>query len=193
MRLICLLLALGLTGVTRGQESSTESAKIGRILHTMVWTGKEIIVWGGGSEGQFYAHGFRMDSSGIQRTNLAEVGAPSGRWGHAAVWTGQEMIVWGGRGQFESEAHFNDGARYDPKTNVWKPMSSENAPMARSQMASVWTGEELIVWADMAMERSRGIREPGTTQGPTNGGPCQPLRRRTHVSNHNSCGRVASS
>src|SRR6187200_1725231 len=54
MRLICLLLALGLTGVTRGQESSTESAKIGRILHTMVWTGKEIIVWGGGSEGQFY-------------------------------------------------------------------------------------------------------------------------------------------
>lgn len=36
MRLICFLLALGSAGIIQGKDPSVESAKIGRILHTMV-------------------------------------------------------------------------------------------------------------------------------------------------------------
>ena len=37
---------------------------VGRILHSMVSTGREVLVWGGGSEGVFHRSGLRIDRSG---------------------------------------------------------------------------------------------------------------------------------
>jgi N-acetylneuraminic acid mutarotase len=119
---------------------------VGRIFHSMVWTGREVLIWGGGSEGVFHRSGLRIDPSGADRTVIADRDAPAGRWGHAAVWSGTEMIVWGGRNQFQAESHFSDGARYNPVTDAWSPMSASGAPTSRSQMAAVWTGEEMLVW-----------------------------------------------
>src|SRR4051794_35751367 len=76
---------------------------VGRIFHSMVWTGKEVLVWGGGSEGVFHGTGLRID--GKTRTVMSERRAPIGRWAQAAVWSGTEMIVWGGRDRFEAEGH----------------------------------------------------------------------------------------
>ena len=118
----------------------------GRIFHTAVWTYAEMIVWGGGSEHQFYNDGGIYDPVKDQWRAVSQTNAPSGRWGHAAVWTGREMIVWGGRGSFAPSDHKNDGALYNPTTDTWRRMSVEGAPAPRSQMAAVWTGEELIVW-----------------------------------------------
>ena len=125
---------------------SNDPKTTGRIFHSMLWTGKEVLVWGGGSEGTFFGHGLRIDPTAKARTVMADKGAPSGRWGHAAVWTGTEMIVWGGRSQFASADHHADGGRYDPKTDTWKPLAAANAPSARSQLATAWTGEEMLVW-----------------------------------------------
>lgn len=118
----------------------------GRIFHSAIWTYSEMIVWGGGSEHQFYNSGGIYDpvKNAWRATSLE--GAPSGRWGHAAVWTGKEMIIWGGRSSFSPNQHHRDGAIYDPRDDKWRPMSMDGAPEARSQMAAVWTGEELIVW-----------------------------------------------
>ena len=77
---------------------------------------------------------------------LSNLNAPSGRWFHVAVWTGKEMIVWGGRASFSPSAHYNNGARYNPATDTWSPMSTVNAPSPRSQLMAVWTGKEMIVW-----------------------------------------------
>src|SRR5262245_53496025 len=84
---------------------------VGRILHSMVWTGQEVLVWGGGSEGVFHRTGLRIDPAARGRTVMSDKGAPAGRWGHAAVWTGTVMIVWGGRDRFAAESHFDDGGR----------------------------------------------------------------------------------
>ncbi len=135
-------------GVAAGASSQDqdEARTAGRILHSMVWTGREVLVWGGGSEGTFFGHGLRVDPAAKTRTPLARDGAPAGRWAHAAVWTGTEMVIWGGRGRFESENHFGNGARYDPRVDRWAAVAAANAPTARSQMAAVWTGEEMLVW-----------------------------------------------
>lgn len=118
----------------------------GRIYHSAIWTYAEMIVWGGGSEHQFYNDGGIYDPVKDQWRPMSLSNAPSGRWGHAAVWTGREMIVWGGRSSFAPRDHKGDGALYDPATDTWRSMSSKGAPTPRSQMAAVWTGEELIVW-----------------------------------------------
>ena len=118
----------------------------GRIYHSAIWTYSEMIVWGGGSEHQFYNDGGIYDPHKDEWRPVSIEGAPSGRWGHAAVWTGTEMIVWGGRSSFAPAANKNDGARYHPGTDRWRPTSTEGAPTPRSQMAAVWTGQEMIVW-----------------------------------------------
>jgi N-acetylneuraminic acid mutarotase len=132
--------------VERGGWEKRASFGPGRIFHSAVWTYSEMIVWGGGSEHQFYNSGGVYDPVTDRWRVMSQDGAPSGRWGHAAVWTGTEMIVWGGRSSFSPSAHHRDGAIYDPRADRWRPMSMEGAPEGRSQMAAVWTGEEMIVW-----------------------------------------------
>lgn len=152
---------LGIAPAVSAQEQADDPKSVGRIFHSTVWTGEEVLVWGGGSEGTFHGSGLRIDPAAKGRTVMADKGAPSGRWGHAAVWTGSEMVVWGGRSRFESEAHFDDGARYNPRTDTWTAIGAEKAPSGRSQMAAVWTGEEMLVWGgygDKATAWSSGGR-----------------------------------
>jgi len=105
--------------------------------HTAVWTGTEMIVWGG-SHG--WNTGSRYDPSTDTWTPTStDASAPTARSGHTAVWTGTEMIIWGGGS--------NSGGRYDPLTDRWVPTPTDaSTPAARSYHAAVWTGTEMIVW-----------------------------------------------
>ena len=109
-----------------------------------MWTGSEMIIWGGGNisdnslnTGARYTPGTDSWAS----TNVA--GAPPGRAFHTAVWTGSEMIVWGGAGQHE---WFNNGSKYNPVTDTWTAITTTNAPVVRNFHSVVWTGSEMIVW-----------------------------------------------
>ena len=87
---------------------------------------------------------------------------------HVAVWTGKEMIVWGGSAREPSAAsdYFENGARYDPETDTWKPMSTIGAPKGRVSVAAVWTGTEMVLWGGVndaqAREAGNGNRFVGT-------------------------------
>src|SRR5213593_3499815 len=76
--------------------TSTTSAPAGRASHTAVWTGSEMIVWGGTDGSSFLNTGGRYNPSTDSWTATSTTGAPAGRANHTAVWTGSEMIVWGG-------------------------------------------------------------------------------------------------
>jgi N-acetylneuraminic acid mutarotase len=117
-----------------------------RAAHSAVWTGNELIVWGGGVDGQFLNTGARYIPATDTWQVTSPYGAPSPRWFHAAVWTGSEMIVWGGRPDFFSSGNLNDGARYQPNTDTWALLSNEGAPTGRSQCVAVWSGSEMIIW-----------------------------------------------
>jgi hypothetical protein len=121
-----------------------------RRANTLVWTGREAIVWGGipdtptGPEPPT-ADGMAYDPATDTWRRLPP--APlAGRYNHVAVWTGKEMIVLGGAG---GPGVATDGAAYDPASNAWR--SIPNAPLARVgrsiiDQPVVWTGSEMLVW-----------------------------------------------
>jgi len=120
--------------------------------HSAIWTGTEVIVWGGVTEsGSATASGAAYDPRSNSWRSLSE--APiAGRHRHAVVWTGTEMIVWGGVDV--SGDPLADGAAYDPKNDSWRELSP--APLSeRDSPAAVWTGSEMIVWGGMSEEGGR--------------------------------------
>jgi N-acetylneuraminic acid mutarotase len=129
---------------------STTSAPLGRYWHTAVWTGSEMIVWGGNTYDQNNAIEISLDTGARYSpatnswTATAAAQAPSPRYRHTAVWSGNRMIVWGGTDT--SATTFATGARYDPSTNSWSATSTTNTPEPRWAHTAVWTGTEMIVW-----------------------------------------------
>jgi len=113
-----------------------------RIRHTAVWTGSEMIVWGGSDLDGTLGDGGRYDPDGDTWTAVSAVNAPSPRAGHTAVWTDEEMIVWGGA----AAGSTSTGGRYDPDGDSWQPTSTIGAPSARTDHVGVWDGAEMIVW-----------------------------------------------
>ena len=128
-----------------------------RYEHTAVWTGSEMIVWGGMSAvGNFPERGGRYDPATDSWVLVSQVAEPGLRAEHTAVWTGSEMVVWGGFG----EAPGNTGGRYDPLTDTWRPTSLAGAPASRSDHVAVWTGAEMIVWGGGGDLSSGGRYDP---------------------------------
>jgi len=115
---------------------------------TSVWTGTEMIVWGGYNGNPAttaYNTGARYNPTTNTWTPTSTVGAPTPRTGHRAVWTGSRMIVWGGDGL--GFTYTNTGGIYDPATDTWTGTTSlVGAPPARGSHAAVWTGTRMLIW-----------------------------------------------
>jgi len=131
---------------------STIGAPRAREDHTATWTGTEMIVWGGilsqcSDIGCLYATntGGRYNPATDTWQPMSTDGAPSPRRFHTAIWTGSELIVWGGVG-YDYRTPLGDGARYDPVTDTWSPLSYINAPPARGRHDAVFDGQRMIVW-----------------------------------------------
>ena len=107
--------------------TNTTGAPSERGAHTAVWTGTEMIIWGGWPN---LNTGARYIPSTDSWTETSTTNAPAGRFGHTAVWTGSEMIVWGGA--VYPGGNLNTGGRYNPATDTWAATSTTNAPSARS-------------------------------------------------------------
>ncbi|WP_198653415.1 Kelch repeat-containing protein [Actinocorallia populi] len=117
-----------------------------RSSHTAVWTGEEMLVWGGqgapddprDSYATLLTDGAAYDPDSDTWRVMAK--SPlSGRTGQNAVWTGSVLLIWGG------DAHrkkLKDGAAYDPAKNTWTALP--DAPDARSGAQTAWTGTEAL-------------------------------------------------
>ncbi|MEO8502592.1 MAG: hypothetical protein ABI609_01735 [Acidobacteriota bacterium] len=136
-----------------------------RYRHSVVWTGTEMIVWGGTSDGSTVLNSggrYKPATDAWADTSFA-LGVPSARQGHTAVWTGTEMIVWGGQGS----GFLDTGGRYTPGTNVWLATGiGSGLPAAREFHTVVWTGSEMIVWGGtsdgVTLLNTGGRYTPGT-------------------------------
>ncbi len=129
--------------------TQTSGAPSPRELHTAVWTGTEMVVWGGVDESSILNTGARYDPLNNRWSTVANSGAPAPRYLHTAVWTGADMTVWGG---IDGARAFGDGGRYDPSANSWVPLAEGGgAPTARREHTAIWTGSEMIVWGGAGM------------------------------------------
>ena len=124
---------------------STTNAPVARYHHTAVWTGTEMIVWGGANATHILNTGGKYNSSTDSWTAISTTNAPSARVFHTAVWTGTEIIVWGGETN-NFPFSLNTGGRYNPGTDSWTHTSTINAPSARYGHTAVSTGNEMIIW-----------------------------------------------
>ena len=134
-----------------------------RSQHSAVWSGSEVIVWGG-FNGTFLGNGAKYNPQSGASSSIASSHL-SARGGHSAVWTGTEMIVWGG--SISAFVGARDGAIYNPATNQWRYMSSVGAPSARTGHAVLWTGKKMIVWgganpAGPVFLNDGGVYDPAT-------------------------------
>lgn len=119
-----------------------------------VWTGDEMIVWGGeGAGGQYLNSGGRYRPNTNSWSPISMVGAPSARLNFTPIWTGTELIIWGG----DYGTVYADGARYNPVTDTWRPISQVNAPSARDAYGALWTGTKLIMWGGFLTDQAAPI------------------------------------
>ena len=115
-----------------------------RANHTAVWTGSEMIIWGGYNYPALDLNsGGKYNPATDSWVATSPTSAPVPREQHSAIWSGTEMIVWGGR---DTSTWFNTGGRYNPSSDSWTATSTINAPEARWAHTAEWTGSEMIVW-----------------------------------------------
>ena len=127
---------------------SSENAPAGRVLHTTVWTGQEMIVWGGlrcvGEDLYVLSWGGRYEPATDTWQPVVSSGEPAPRTDHVAAWTGNRMIVWAG---LTVQNETNTGGLYDPSLNSWTAMTTTGAPPPRFDPAAAWTGSEFFTWS----------------------------------------------
>jgi hypothetical protein len=103
--------------------------------HVAVWTGTELLVWGGQlADGGWASDGAAYDPATNTWRTIPVAPLPPDRY--AAVWTRSELIVVGG-----GEAAVT-GAAYDPATDTWRTISPPPVALVRYQLA--WTGQRVI-------------------------------------------------
>lgn len=107
-----------------------------------VWTGTEIIRWGGvlESEERPTPSGWSFDPE--SRTWSAIPDAPEGRHEPQVVWTGREAIFFGG---WDGSSFRTDGFAYDARQERWRSIPEAPLPLERPAVV-VWTGQEMLVW-----------------------------------------------
>lgn len=122
----------------------------GRAGHVAVWSGSEVLVWGGrGSDGGL-ADGAAYDPATDSWRRLA----PSplvGRFLHSGAWTGSELVIWGGVSsetwtrEDGNRAQYFDGAAYNPADDTWRRLAPSPLRGRQGQQV-VWTGAEVVIW-----------------------------------------------
>lgn len=142
----------GSTTTTAGPGAENVPFDVGPLQarngHSVVWTGEEMIVWGGAADENDlirFADGAAFDPE-TNTWRVISVAPLEPRLDHHAVWSGSEMLIVGGAGR-------RDGAAYDPASDTWRPIAeapfllipaSGRSGWTDSRVA--WTGDRLVVW-----------------------------------------------
>lgn len=147
---------------------SVVNAPVARKYNKALWTGTEMIVWGGrnGDSLQHYMNtGGRYNPLTDTWTSMPVPNAFQGREDFTMTLAGNNIVIWGGKANepknrvivdpcnppatitsyYDSIRNFNDGRVYSLTNNNWTIMSLTNAPMARHHATAVWADYQLIV------------------------------------------------
>jgi hypothetical protein len=122
----------------------------------MIWTGRELIVWGADRGVEFVGGVWRPlpDWSFGNRS------------GAIVSWTGREMVVLGGSDP-RADVKPIYGAAYNPRTRAWRRLPDSPVPFT-SPSTATWTGRALVVMQglgraaayDPTTDRWRALPQP---------------------------------
>jgi hypothetical protein len=120
----------------------------------LVWTGHELITWGGGCCGDVTEGGAAYDPV-TRRWRTLPKAPVAGQQRPLGVWTGKELIVLPGRRADHDER--TGGAAYDPVKNAWRRIASP--PQERLGSTVVWDGKEVLVVGGWGTPTAAGVQK----------------------------------
>ena len=146
------------SGWTDMDFTGQEWAYGSRYLHSAVWDGREMIVFGGAVGSTPLAASY--DPTSDRWSHVAD--APlAARVRHVGVWTGHAMVIFGGEtpdvlsGEQTTATPFSDGALYDPCADKWKTIAPAPFTWRRGSSAVYATStRELIVFGGLQQTRA---------------------------------------
>lgn len=106
-----------------------------------VWTGTEVLFFGGAKPGAL--EGVAFDPA--TETWRVISGLPDVHDAAAYVWTGSRLIAWGGGERGKDSAR--TGAAYDPETDRWTRIA--DSPIGLNAASAVWTGKLVLVFGSL--------------------------------------------
>jgi len=118
-----------------------------RCRHASVWTGTELIVWGGRDAGQTFGDGARYNPATDTWRPLGAAGTPAPRYSPAYLWTGQMMLVTQGHTTDGPSDSLVTGGIYDPVADTWqvlRPAPSWSG--ANPDVKAIWTGTDAVFY-----------------------------------------------
>lgn len=129
--------------IDRSMEELAPSPLAPRTNHSVVWTGQEMVVFGGQATddppSEVFDDGAAYDPATDSWRPLAGLEG-EGISKHVAVWTGTRMLVVGGVGDETSTR------AYDPEANRWSRLADVPFPVRTDFSGWAWVGSELAVW-----------------------------------------------
>ncbi len=124
-----------------GWQAADPGPLASRFGPAAVWTGDEVLIWGGRNDEGVLRDGAAFDPATRTWRVLSPTRFAARAW-PVAVWTGTEMVVIGGVDS--DDRSLSGAAAYDPVSDTWREVDlawSAISPFS----GAVWTGEEVIV------------------------------------------------
>ena len=147
----------------RWQPMSMTGAPSPRAGHGAVWTGTQLVVFGGGGPGSssdIAGSGGTYDLATQQWVSLRSEMVID-RIGHTATWNGHEMLIFGGRSK-RLLTYLGQVFAFDPGSSRWTGINSAFDPGPRMGHSAVWTGSSLIVWGGYTNNRYGPVDQRNT-------------------------------
>ena len=128
------------TGVSASWQTLPQAPIAGRIAEGVVWTGTEMLVWGGAARSGHVKAATDAAAYNPATRTWRKIAPPPPGAGGGATWTGDAAAFWAGNAPDGPAV----GAVYDPRTDAWRRLPA--GPLGpREGYSSVWTGKELLI------------------------------------------------
>lgn len=152
-----------------------------------VWTGTQLIIWGGASvypaKAKMLGDGAAYDPS-VRRWTTLPRSPLSPRVDASAVWDGRAMLVWGGITHLNpnnTDQLASNGAAYNPRTHSWTLLPP--GPLsARDSATMLWTGTDAIVFGGVAAGSKSSTRAASYQPAPNRWTPLPSFPKPAHGS-----------
>lgn len=138
----------------------------GRYLHSAVWTGREMVVWGGRAlDGSARSDGAAYDPA----TNRWRILPPApfvSSGSQAVVWARDQLIVIDGAVVDSAGPVHLSAASYDAVTDVWMALPSLDLGSANA-FSLAWTGNDIVLFVNAIGRPASGfLLSPGSIEPP---------------------------
>ena len=110
-----------------------------------IWTGSEVIVWGGGGRaGPAAEAGAAYEPASDAWRKIAD--APLSLNSVSLIWSGSEVIALGSRLDLRnrSSSRYAEGAAYDPVIDTWRRL--EDSGLSPQAHAAEWVGRQMVAY-----------------------------------------------